>query len=313
MGRCKFILLLIFAVFTSEAQVNQYFVFFKDKANTPYSISSPAQFLSYRSIGRRQKQNIPVIEEDLPVNPGYVNGVKQTGATVFYASRWWNGVLVEGDAAAITSINSLSFVSHSILVAPGKKNVSGRVRSTRQKKNATSDMPVNQTQLQQIGLDEMHTQGYAGSGVRIAIFDSGFQGVNLSDPFLHLFNENRVKYTFNFVNNTISVYQRDDHGTEVLSVMAASTTGVYTGGAYQAEYLLFITEDVSSEYRVEEFNWTIAAERADSAGVDVINTSLGYTDFDDPSMDYAKSDLNGETAIITRASRKAIEKGIVVV
>src|SRR5688572_13540858 len=114
MVRGKFILLLIvFAAFTSEAQVNQYFVFFKDKANTPYSISSPTQFLSERSIARRQKQNIPVIEEDLPVNLSYVIGVKQAGATVFYASRWWNGVLVEGDITSITSINSLSFVSHS--------------------------------------------------------------------------------------------------------------------------------------------------------------------------------------------------------
>jgi subtilisin family serine protease len=137
--------------------------------------------------------------------------------------------------------------------------------------------------------------------------------VNVSSPFSLLFTENRVKQTFNFVNNTYGVFQSDDHGTEVLSVIAANTPGVYTGGAHRAEYVLYLTEDVGSEYRIEEYNWTIAAERADSAGVDVINSSLGYNEFDDSSMDYAKSDLDGEKAVITRAARKAIERGIIVV
>jgi len=314
MAKCKFIMLLIaFAAFTSEAQVNQYFVFFKNKTGTPYTVASPSQFLSERSITRRQKQGISIIEEDLPVNPAYVSQVKQAGATVFFSSRWWNGVLVECDPVTISSVNALSFVSNSVLVAPGKKNVGGRVRVTRQKKNSTADQPVNQTQLQQIGLDEMHKQGYAGEGIWVAIFDSGFQGVNLTEPFSHLFTENRVKYTFNFVSNSNNVFQLDDHGTEVLSVMAANTTGVYSGGVHKATYLLYVTEDVNSEYRVEEFNWTVAAERADSAGVDVINSSLGYYEFDDPSMDYSKSDLTGEKAVITQASRIAVEKGMVVV
>lgn len=314
MASCKYtVLLIIVASWSAEAQINQYFVHFKDKEGTPYTISSPDAFLSERSIVRRQKQNIAVIEEDLPVNPAYINLVKQAGATVFFSSRWWNGVLIEADVATMSAINSLACVSHSTLVAPGKKNMGGRVRTTRQKKNANADKPVNQTQLQQIGLDEMQAQGYAGEGIQIAIFDSGYQGVNLTEPFSHLFSDGRVKYTYNFVSNSVAVYQLDDHGTEVLSVMAAKTTGVYSGGAYKADYLLFITEDISSEYRVEEFNWVIAAERADSAGVDVINSSLGYYDFDDASMNYSKSELDGNQAVITQSARKAIEKGIIVV
>ncbi len=314
MGRFSVILLLfILTSYVTEAQINQYFIFFKDKAGTPFSISEPSQFLSDRSIARRQKQKITITEEDLPVNPAYVDQVKLTGAISYFTSRWWNGVLVEADASLIANINLLSFVSGSVLVAPGKKNMGGRIQTRKQKKNASSDQPINQTQLQQIGLDEMHTMGYLGEGIRIAIFDSGFQGVNVSSPFSLLFTENRVMQTFNFVNNTSGVYQNDDHGTEVLSVIAASTPGVYTGGAYKAEYILYITENVSSEYRIEEYNWTIAAERADSAGVDVINSSLGYNEFDDPSMDYAKSDLDGEKAVITRAASKAIERGMIVV
>ncbi len=305
--------LFILASFKTEAQINQYFVFFKDKTGTPFSISEPSAFLSDKSIGRRQKQNIVITEEDLPVNSAYVNQVKTTGAITYFTSRWWNGVLVEGEASIIDDINSLACVSGSVLVAPGKKNVGGRVYSKKHKKNITADEPVNKIQLQQIGLDEMHALGYLGEGIQIAIFDSGFHGVNVSSPFSLLFSENRVKQTFNFVNNTHAVYQSDDHGTEVLSVIAANTPGVYTGGAYKADFVLYITEDVSSEYRIEEYNWTIAAERADSAGVDVINSSLGYNQFDDQSMDYSKSDLDGEKAVITRAARKAIERGMIVV
>jgi serine protease AprX len=307
------LLLFIITSFVAEAQTNQYFIFFKDKAGTPFSISEPSQFLSERSIARRQKQNIAITEEDLPVNPAYVNQVKSTGAVPFFTSRWWNGVLVEADGAMIASINSLPFVIGSALAAPGKKNTGGRVNSTRQKKNSNADQPVNQTQLQQIGLDEMHSLGFHGEGIRIAIFDSGFQGVNLSAPFSLLFSENRIRQSYNFVNNTGAVYQSDDHGTEVLSVIAANTEGVYTGGAFKAEFLLYLTEDVSSEYRIEEYNWTFAAERADSAGADVINSSLGYYDFDDASMNYQKTELDGEKAVITIAARKAIEKGILVV
>lgn len=314
MDRCKLhVLIFILASYAAEAQTNQYFIFFKDKVGTPFSISEPDKFLSYRSIERRQKQSITTTEEDLPVNPGYVNQVKLAGAITFFTSRWWNGVVVEADATVMGTISSLPFVSGYVLIAPGKKNMGGRVQSKKQKKNTSADQPVNQTQLQQIGLDEMHAMGYLGEGIWIAIFDSGFQGVNVSSPFAPMFSENRVKQTFNFVNNTDGVYQSDDHGTEVLSVIAANTPGVYTGGAYKAEYVLYLTEDVRSEYRVEEYNWTIAAERADSAGVDVINSSLGYNEFDDSSMDYARSDLDGEKAVITRAARKAIERGIVVV
>ncbi len=313
MERYRAILFLLFAFSSATAQVNRYFVYFKDKQGTPYSVSEPSQFLSERSIARRQNQVISITEEDLPVNPAYVAQVKATGANTFFTSRWWNGVLIETDASNIANIQSLPIVKSISYVAPGKKLSSGRQSSIKQKKNTEASQPVNMVQLQQIGLDVMHNSGYRGEGVLIAIFDSGFQGVNVTAPFAALFTDGRIKQTFNFVNNTSGVYQNDDHGTEVFSVMAAYTEGSYTGGVHKADYCLYLTEDVSSEYRIEEFNWTFAAERADSAGVDVINSSLGYYDFDDASMNYEKSQLDGMTAIVTRAARKAFEKGIVVV
>jgi serine protease AprX len=295
------------------AQTNRYFISFKDKTGTPYSVNAPQTFLSTRSIERRLRQGIAITEEDLPVNPDYVRQVKAAGAQPFYTSRWWNGVLVEMDVSKIAAINALPAVKQVTLVAPGKKLSNGRHASLRKKKNTSADAPVNQTQLKQIGLDVMHEQQLRGEGIRIAVFDSGFQGVNTTSPFAKLITDGRIGQVFNFVNNSTSVYQTDDHGTEVLSVMAACYEGVYTGGAYNAEFFLYLTEDVSSEYRIEEYNWMFAAERADSAGVDIINSSLGYNEFDDPAMDYTPSQLDGKTAIVTQAARKAIEKGMLVV
>lgn len=313
MLRSKLVFIILTLTWAAQAQTNRYLVFFKDKTGTPYSITDPTQFLSSKSIGRRQKQGIAIIEEDLPVNPSYVAQVKATGAKTFFTSRWWNGVLVETNTTTLATISALPFVKESKLVAPGSKLLGGRNSKVRNKKNSSADGPVNQIQLEQIGLDEMQQAGYRGEGISIAIFDSGFQGVNTSTPFSDLFTENRVKQTVNFVTNGSSVFVADDHGTEVLSVVGAYQSGTYTGGAYKADYFLYLTEDVSSEYRVEEYNWTFAAERADSAGVDVINSSLGYNQFDDASMDYKTSDLDGKTAIVTQAARKAIEKGMIVV
>ena len=161
-------------------------------------------------------------------------GWKSSGATVFFTSRWWNGALVEANSSVLNDINSLSCVSHYMLVAPGKKMIGGRTRISKQKKNTTADELINQSQLTQIGLDEMNALGFNGEGMMVAIFDSGFQGVNLTEPFSSLFTDNRVKMTYNFVNNSAGVYQTHDHGTIVLSVLAANSTGVYTRGATKA-------------------------------------------------------------------------------
>jgi len=307
------LLLFTFSSIVARAQDSKYFVYFKDKVGTPYSVNSPQQFLSSRSIARRQKENIAVIPEDLPVNPSYVNQVSATGARVYYSSKWWNGVLVEANEVELEMVNSLPFVSTSVLVWSVKSTSGGRNRVIEDVKSSTTVQPENQIQLAQIGLDVMHEHGYKGEGVFVGVFDSGFIGVNQTEPFSNLMVENRVKQTYNFVTNSEDIYQHNDHGTQVLSVMAAYSEGIYIGGAYNANYLLYVTEDISSEYRIEEFNWTIAAERADSAGVDVINSSLGYNEFTDPSMNYSTADLDGMKAIITQAARKAINKGIIVV
>lgn len=302
-----------FIAIGATAQTNRYFVFFKDKTGTPFSITQPEAFLSAKSITRRQQQQISITETDLPVNPAYVQQLKDNGIATYFTSRWMNGVLVEALSSEVASMEALPFVDQVLMVAPGQKFSNGRTKRIKRRQDTTDQPLVNATQLIQLGIPTMHADGYKGEGIAIAVFDSGFQGVDVTAPFSLLNTDNRIKQAFNFVSNISNVFVADDHGTEVLSVMAAYADDTYVGGAYKADYYLYLTEDVSSEYRIEEFNWTFAAEKADSAGVQIINSSLGYNEFDDSSMDYTKAQLDGQTAYVTRAARLAIERGIIVV
>ena len=292
--------------------VNRYIIFFKDKANTAFSISQPQQFLSIKAIDRRSKQHIAITEEDFPVNTSYVAQVKATGAKTFFTSRWMNCLLVETDAARIEQIKLLPSVIDTEFAAPNKKLSSARVNKFKRIEE-TSFALATLNQLQLIGLNEMHADGYAGEGINIAVLDSGFPGVNTALPFQSIFKENRIIDSYDFIAKSGNVYSYDSHGTEILSVIGAYSENSFIGGAYKANFQLYVTEDAGSEYRIEEYNWLFAAERADSVGVDVINSSLGYNTFDDASMDYTKNQLDGKTAVISRAAAKAISKGIVVV
>ncbi len=309
----RVVIILLWIPISSFSQ-NRYFVSFKDKANSPYSVSNPLPFLSQKSIDRRAKENFAVIEEDLPVDTAYVHQVKKRCASVFFTSRWLNGVLIQATTSTVSAVTALPFVTKVELVAPGTKLIGGR-NSSRDKfdRVEATNALQNQSQLEMIGLDKMQAAGFHGEGVDVAVFDAGFIGVNTLPAFQSINQEGRVKSVFNFVNNSTNVYSAYDHGTEVLSIMAANVSGAYLGGADKANFFLYQTEDESSEYRIEEYNWLFAAERADSAGVEVINSSLGYNTFDDPNMDYTYKDMDGKTTVISRAARKAFERGIVVV
>ena len=296
------------------AQVNRYMVFFKDKNGTTYSTTRPNEFLSQRAIDRRIRQGIAILDQDIPVNKDYLVGLKFAGASVFFPTRWMNGVLIQCDASLIPSIRNLSYVDHVDYVAPNAKLLNGRKNFNLDTKDAEGTAQT-EAQLQLIGLDEMQSAGYKGQTLHIGIFDGGFEGVNSAGPFQHLFTDGSVDLvsSTDFVRNSSNVFQYDDHGTQVFSVIAAYQEGSFTGGAYEANYQLYVTEDASTEYRIEEYNWLFAAERADSAGVDIINSSLGYYDFDDATMNYPKSAMNGNTTVVSRAAQLAADRGIVVV
>jgi hypothetical protein len=297
-----------------HAQVNRYVVVFKNKQGSPYTVSTPLQFLSQRAIDRRVRQGIAVVEQDLPVSEINVAMVRSAGADVFFRSRWMNAVLVQCDASLLPALRDLTVVDRVEFVAPEARLApNGRQRG--EAKITAMDAEVTDTQLSMVGIDAMQAEGFLGQGLTIAVLDAGFPGVNTAPAFDALFAEGRIDLavSHDFVYNTDNVFQYDAHGTEVFSVIAAHQEGVFTGGAYGARYQLYVTEDAANEYRIEEYNWLFAAERADSAGADIIQSSLGYYDFDDASMNYRKTDLDGKTAVITRAAQWAADRGIAVI
>ena len=316
----SFFLCIIFCnVFEASGQENRYIVYFSDKNNSMYATDRPAEFLSERSIQRRQKNQVSITESDLPVNRSYLQQITAMGAEVFYTTKWLNAALIVLPESKVDDMRVLPIVEDVELVAPGSLAGARHTHNTKFERSLTGANNRQQAthatdpQNRMLAVTYMHDLGYRGEGILIGVFDSGFRHVDNLFYFDHLFADNRIKHTFNYVGNNENVYALDDHGTEVLSCVAAFGEGQITGTAPGAEYVLYITEDIGSEYRIEEFNWIFAAEMADSIGVDIINTSLGYNTFDDPAMDYDITDMDGQTTIISIGSQMAADKGILLV
>ncbi len=306
---------------------NRYIVKFTNKTNTPYTIGNPLAYLSQRAIDRRTNYGIPVDASDLPVDPAYVQQVKSiSGVTMLNVSKWFNAVIVDvATPSALTNINALPFVASSSNVGKTK----GPDDATVDKFHLYDQGPVkgnntvartagfnygnalNQTTM--ININSLHNLGFSGHGMLIAVIDAGFQDADIMNCFDSLFNDGRVLATWDFVSNEINVYDDYWHGASVLATMAANVPGDMVGTAPEAQYILLRSEDASSEYIIEEYNWAVAAEYADSAGADVINSSLGYTEFDDPSQNHIYDDLDGNTCPVTIAADWAASKGIIVV
>ena len=331
MGKIKYFILVFFIYWGPGSVfggVNRYVIYLKDKAGTAYDITRPEEFLSFRAVDRRMRQNIPVTEEDLPVSEVYLNDLRKENISLFFTTKWMNAVLAEFDDSRLNDITALPFVTRVEFVAPGPKlgyrmaedisNIStqsldgnGRVREEEAKFEQQAALTDFQNKM--MSVDVMHEKGYRGEKMLVGIFDSGFSNVNTSSYFSHLFSDQKVAGSRDFIRNSGNVFQYDTHGTKALSCISGYNAGEYEGTAYDASVVLCVTEDVSSEYRIEEYNWLFAAEYADSIGVDVINSSVGYSYFDDETMDYTYEDLNGKTAIVTLAAKKAASRGMIVV
>lgn len=306
---------------------NRYVIHLTDKNNSPFSVSSPLAFLSQRSIDRRNHQGISIDQSDLPVNPSYIQGISATGATVLNKSKWLNTVTVSiSNPNQLTAINALPYVSN---VSNIGRLANGKTRPSKEKfadeKNfipaqhastylRTSSFDYGQAtgQTQMIGINNLHDQGYSGQGMIIALLDGGFQDANIMPCFDSIFANNQIISTWDFVDQETNVYDNNWHGASVLSTIAANVPGEMVGTAPHANFILLRSEDVNSEYIIEEYNYASAAEYADSAGADVIHSSLGYTQFDDPAQDHYYVDMNGNTAPCTIAADLAAKKGILV-
>lgn len=321
----KIFLLFAFLTLSSYSQTapTKFWIQFTDKNNSPYSVSTPSQFLSQRAIDRRTKFTIAIQQNDIPINKTYTDSIQKSGLTILNKSKWFNAATIyTSDTNLLTQIRSYSFVKkiEPVRKMKRKKNfsVDENISDTEKQnlliqettKTTTIDYGFGANQAQMIGADCLHNLGYQGQGMLIAVLDAGFYNVDILPAFDSLWANNQILGTRDFVQGDASVFEDDAHGMMVLSTIGGNIPGQLVGTAPKANFWLIRTEDAPSEYVVEEDNWVAGAEFADSVGADVFNTSLGYTTFDDPSQDHTYADMDGNTTRITIASDIASSKGI---
>lgn len=312
-----------------NAAPHKYWVQFTDKNNSSFNVSRPSEFLSDKAIERRSKMNIPIVENDIPVNDNYVQEIAQMGVRILNRSKWFNAITIEADSALFVQIQALPFVSSGMRVARLKEKTNAEqfmsdlmkmYEQLQAKQTAIEPVPgadpvygEGDIQIKMLNGHKLHQLGYRGKGMTIAVLDAGFYKVNEFVFFDSLRTQGRILGTRDFVEGGESVYEDNTHGLSVLSTMAANYPGIFVGTAPDAFYWLLRTEDADSEFLIEEDNWVRGAEFADSVGADIINSSLGYTNFDDPETSHTYNQLDGNTTVITRAADLVASKGILVV
>lgn len=311
-------LLTIVSFELSAQSLNKYWVQFKDKKGTPYSIFKPQEFLSPRVIERRQRLGIPIDEMDLPVSPIYIGELKKRGAKIYTVSKWFNATTIYlENEAAIEEIRNLPFVNN--VEATGRYK---KPRPIRKRKNRDYRKKYPQTdnyyghgwnQISMLNGHSLHQIGYRGEGMLVAVLDGGFVNFDISPFFDSARVDNKVLASRDFVDNDDWAYESSNHGFNVASTIIGNLPGMLVGTSPDATVVCIRTEDVGSELRIEEDNWIAGAEYSDSLGVDVINSSLGYTSFDKRKMSYSTQDMDGNTARISIGADIAAKKGILIV
>lgn len=323
----KITVLCIFLVglgFNMLAQVEDAWVYLSDKDNVSGYLNNPITMLTQKAIDRKNKHNVSIDERDVPVNEMYISQLKSsTGITVLAKSKWFNAIHVRGSQENIESLENFSFVN-SIDFANNNINGKSSTKETRiskvphaklEKTFTTFDYGQAANQIEMFNGDALHVANYTGTGMTVAVMDAGFPGVNTMTSFKRFRDAGNLLGGYNFVKRDSDVFttSSNKHGTWVLSDMAGFKQDEFVGTAPDASYYLFITEDADNENPVEESYWVEAVERADSLGVDVVNTSLGYMGFDNPNYNYSRADLDGNTAFITKGANIAFEKGLLLI
>ncbi|MEE4197594.1 MAG: S8 family serine peptidase [Bacteroidales bacterium] len=315
----SFLLFIVSSLVFSQVAPDHYRIFFTDKNNNGYSIDHPEDFLSSRAIQRRLRQDIPIRENDLPVNKSYLDSLKKLGLTIKNRSKWLNTALVyTTDQELMDTLDQISFIrtSHKIgnqLNHEKRDLPTNPVRDYPLKTDSIFDYGYGTTQISMLNGHILHRNGKMGQGMTIAILDAGFYNADILPAFDSLWNNNQILGTYDFVDGDTGVFDASSHGMKVLSVMGANIPGQLIGTAPKAGYWLLRSEQTESEYSIEEDHWVAAAEFADSVGADIINTSLGYSEFDDTLLNYSYEDMDGNSAFITKAADIAASKGILVV
>lgn len=327
-----FILFLTVGSLKTHAQFSRYIIQLKNKNGTLYSLNNPSQFLSARSIARRSRHGIPIDSTDLPIPPRYLDSIRGAGAvTILNVSKWLNQVCISTtDNVALTRIRNFSFVQSTSGIAARVLSTEAAARNTDKFQLESVTEPAgpiaeqstinfygygsSYEQIRMHNAEFLHNHGFRGQGMQMCITDDGFFNYLTLPTFDSVRNNGQILGTWDFVENNTAVNEDDHHGMKCFSTIAANMPGTFTGTAPAASFYLYRTEDIFSEYPVEEQNWAAAAERGDSLGIDVFSVSLGYTTFDNSSLNYNyTNDMTGNKTIIARAVNMAAKKGMLVV
>lgn len=312
---------MLSSTFSQKLSVNRFWIPFTDKNGNACSLAEPEKFLSDRAISRRIRHDVHITEEDMPVSKIYTDSLSGLGLKVIGTSRWFNAAVVEtSDTAILGSLRGISFIRDFSYLKPLRTSELAYSCDLRNEQGFMSPFMMNSSygraekQISILHGRELHSMGYRGEGVIIAVFDCGFFNLNLYPAFDSIWQNNKILDWKDLADpDNPAFFQGDAHGMSVLSTIGANIPGDIVGTAPDASFILLRSEVTSSEYTIEEASWLLAAEYADSAGADIINSSLGYYTFDDTAMNYSVHDMDGNTALSTIAAEKAFSKGIIVV
>jgi len=299
----------------------RYWVQFTDKTNSEYNVNVPEEFLSSEAVSLRNFFNITITEQDLPVNSSYIEALNMLeGVNVKHVSKWFNAATI-----ALEDSNFIDPVLETLSTLPFVYEVKSALEYT----TVLPEEAVYRTQTivptyyssygasyAQIAINNghlLHELNYRGAGIKIGVFDSGFNAVQDLEAFQHLRDDGRIHQAKDVVEGDLWVYNGGNHGRSVLSIMAAVIPDSLIGSAPEANYYLFRTENGGSENVIEEDNWVRALEMADSMGIRLINSSLGYRTFDDSLQNHSYADMDGDITRISRAADIAASKGMLIV
>ncbi|SNR39369.1 Por secretion system C-terminal sorting domain-containing protein [Lutibacter flavus] len=304
-------------------------VYFNDKPSEASYFTTPLNMLTQRSLDRRARYGIALDSKDVPLEPTYVSQINSSvGITILARSKWLNALHIQGSKAAIDNLLNLSFIesieyANRLLTGSKPSKTSNIIKKGIDKLKFESTVSYGSAtnQIEMLGGETLHQNNFTGAGMQIAVIDAGFPGVNTFSAFKRIRDNGQILGGYDFVARSSDIYTGSSHGTSVLSTIAGyleigvdGATANFTGTAPDADFYLFRTENAPVEVRLEESLWVEAAERADSLGVDVINTSLGYSVFfDNPDHNYSYEDMDGQTAFITRGAEVAFSRGMLLV
>ncbi len=311
----------------SIAQYSKYIVVFKNKTNSSYQLNKPGKYLSQKAIDRRTRYSISIDSSDLPVNPSYISKVLLQGTITYLSqSKWLNQILVyTADKAGVQAVRDLPFVKKVTGVAP-ESTTSKPVADNKFKEQVTKidGIVFNPAALQKLNYGNsydqihihngefLHNHGFTGNGITISVIDAGFYNYKTIKAFDSARAHKQFLGEKDFVDFDNSVNEDYNHGELCLSIIAANVPGTMIGSAPDADFWLLRSENAYSEYPVEEHNWAVAAEFADSAGTDMISSSLGYNLFDDSQFNHTYNDFYRNSTMVSKAATYAVRKGIIV-